>query len=115
MNLKKIYSTFICYVTLLALISVISFEVSSHSDLLHKKTEISTSKSDISNNMNLAFEEERDTDDQTDHSILSLVYFNSSSLTQVHIINYNVHFFKNQVISEITKTPLFISQRTLRI
>lgn len=115
MKFKKIYSTFICYLTLLALVSVISFEVSSHSDLLNRKTEISSSKSGISNFMNLVFEEENDTDDQIDHSILSLVYFNCKSFSQVHLINYYDHFFKTPEINGNTKTPLFISQRTLRI
>ena len=115
MKLKKICSTFICYLTLLALLSVISLEVSSHSDLLHKKTEISSGKNGVSNDLNLVFEEERDADDIIDHSLLSHIYFNCFSLTQVHIIGYNDHYSKTQIQGESTKTPLFISIRTLRI
>lgn len=115
MKLKKICSTLICQLTLLAMIGILSLEISSHSHLLNKKTEISASKARISNDLNLVFEEERDTDDQTDHTLLTQVYFNYTSLTQVHLINYSNNFLKTQVTAQLTKIPLFISIRTLRI
>ena len=55
MKLKKIYMTSICYLTLVAFISIISVEVSC-SGFHRLKTEVSANKSGINREINLVFE-----------------------------------------------------------
>ncbi|MEI8137392.1 MAG: hypothetical protein WCH21_08720 [Bacteroidota bacterium] len=115
MKIKKLYTCFICYLTLIAFISVISLELSFNSDFLNKKTEISANKSNTANNLNLVFEEETDTDDLIDYSLISQLNFIGSSFLSFNTINYINQSIKNQPYKFSFKSPLFISFRALRI
>jgi len=116
MKLKKLYMSFTCYLTLVAFISVISIEVSSHSYLSLKKTEVASNNYNFSTDINFVFEEERDATDPLYFTFLSQHEFSLyaiASYLELPVQVFNV-CRKNKKDS-FFKIPLFISYRSLLI
>lgn len=115
MNFKKIYTYFICYLTLVAFIGIISFEISSRSVSSHTKTQITASKNNLNNGIEFIFEEEKDADEPIDLTRFCVLIFNyTSTAASRQIDSINDHYFISRKIIFLN-CSLFISLKNLRI
>lgn len=106
--------SFVCYLVLVAFISVISMEVS-YSSFQHQKTEVSSNTNGVNSDLHLIFEEERDTDTALHHSILSPYIFALDFLIRFSQPGYYITFFTVSTNSVVHRASLFLSYRSLRI
>jgi hypothetical protein len=104
----------VCYLVLVAFISVISMEVS-YSSFQHQKTEVSSNKSGINGDLHLLFEEERDTDTALHYSLLSQYVFAFDFLIRFSLPSNYITLFTVSINHIIHKAPLFLSYRSLRL
>ena len=91
--------SFICYLTLVAFISVIGIAISSGEYFSSKKTEVASNKG-ISNNINFVFEEETGSNDLVPYSLLSHQYFGG---------NYFTNFTSVLLLLALPALVLFVS------
>ncbi|MBA2611363.1 MAG: hypothetical protein H0U95_05275 [Bacteroidetes bacterium] len=108
--------SFTCYLILVAFISVISIDISSRSYLSLKKTQVASNQCNLTSDLNLVFEEERDTTDPLFFTVLSQHVFSLQTVVpkvseQLGAFNTNV---KNK-INNLFKVPLFIYYRAIKI
>jgi hypothetical protein len=118
MKFKKLYTSFICYLTVIAFVSIICREVSEHSDFFHEKTEINSCKTNIITNMDLVFDEENDADDLINYTFLTHINLISGSLNSLAFNKFhkNIANKNNKLVKTSNlKNPLFLSFRALRI
>jgi hypothetical protein len=106
--------SFICYLTLAAFISIISFEVS-YSRIQHQKTEVSPNKNTMNTELNFVFEEETNPSDFIYQALLSGIVFMSLTFIASPLYDPTGNFFIYIKYKVPLKTPLCISLRTLRI
>jgi hypothetical protein len=114
MKLKKLYLSFICYLTLIAFIGIISLQISSNSKMQLQKQEVSANKVGLNSNLNLVFEEERDADDFLSYELFSFSFISSIKLSTAYFQNFITNYI-NGCNDLAIKIPLFIFHRTLRL
>ena len=115
MKSKRLYSSILCYLLMVSITGIICIAATSVKSTQHQKTVVFSGKKTLAADLNLLFEEQNESE-QVAHPTFLLLPFSGFDM---HLSKVPTNFMCASFISNksiyISKTPLFINLRTLRL